>query len=75
MRRRRKPTPVERELLYMGAKDEAFRAGDDMKAGIKAAQAWLENIPWLHRQSVDGITAKVAERLAHLQKTGVSTNP
>jgi hypothetical protein len=62
----------------MGAKDEAFRAGGDMgdmKAGVKAAQAWLEGIPWLHRQSVDGITAKVAERLAHLIKIGVSTKP
>jgi len=73
MRTRRKPTPSEREMLYMGAKDEAFRAGGDLRDGVKAAQAWLEKIPWLHRQSVEGITAKVAERLAYLQKSGGSS--
>jgi hypothetical protein len=56
---RRKPTPIERESLYLGARDVAHAAKGDW---VKSRE-WLANIPWLHKQSVDGITAKVAERM------------
>jgi hypothetical protein len=56
---RRKPTPIERESLYLRAREIAHDANGDWGE----SRQWLANIPWLHKQSVDGITAKVAERM------------
>ncbi len=70
---RRKPNPYEREALYLGAKEEAFKAG----GSVEASYQWLAQIPWLHKLAVDSIAAKVTERIGAIygKPTPTQENP
>lgn len=61
---KRKPNAYEREALYLGAKEAGVNTGFSDEAAI----AWLKGVKWLHPYSVEGIAAKVVERLAVLRK-------